>query len=659
MSISYYKNQLITNLADSTKINYKAYYHNNILFGANTEPTPDTGETIAHPYNEVWYTTTNNAVLPMNVYRFQNMGTLVSNTYSDGKGILTFADDVKSVGGYDFSGNTTLKTIEFPDLVSSINGYPFKGCTNLESVTFGKYFGGIGGNYIFSGCTSLSAVSFSSTIVPSYSIYYPNVFKGVKRNGIITYPVGADYANSNWLNNSNADYPKYYNWSGNPTGDTISVLTARLTLNNSTTSDFSYVGGIIPASAYTSYSATCTSAELVSATTISPYAFSGCTAMTSITLNEGIHTIGQNAFINCSSLTSVTIPNSVVKLEGYTFQQCRALREVTIGKNVRNFYNNDDSAVFVFWGVQNLNKISVNTQNTIYDSRDNCNAVIKTSTNTLIIGSLTTVIPNTVTSIGANAFSLCSGLTSINIPNSVTSIGTAAFSSCIGITNITIPSSVTNIGGGAFQSSPISSFNYNGTVEQWANVSYDDFWGDDWTTNVVHCTNGDVCLFSCRGIVNNQILYTTTDGETTEPTETMYTIESNDYTDGLGTMEFDSNLESLGEYELSFNGNETLESVNLPDSVTSLGTGVFGNCTSLTSITFGENFDYLDYEALEGCTQLTDMYFYVKSDAWVSLDTNQTDLPSGGTIHLPSDMDDTYPFEEFANTFEWSIVQDL
>lgn len=636
MSISYYKNQLITNLADSTKINYKAYYHNNILFGANAEPTPDTGETIAHPYNEVWYTTTNNAVLPMNVYHFQNMGTLVSNTYSDGKGILTFADDVKSVGGYDFSGNTTLKTIEFPDLVSSIDSYPFNGCTNLESVTFGRYFGGLSGSYIFSGCTSLSAVSFSSTIVPSYSTSYPNAFKGVKRNGIITYPVGADYANSNWLNNSNTYYPKYYNWSGNPTGDTTSVLTARLTLNNSTTRDFSYVGGIIPASAYTSYSATCTSAELVSATTISPFAFSGCTAMTSITLNDGIHTIGQNAFLRCSSLTSVTIPNSVVKLKSYTFQYCTALREVTIGKNVRNFNNNDDSAAFVFWGVPNLNKISVNAQNTIYDSRNNCNAVIKTSTNTLIIGSLTTLIPNSVTSIGANAFSLCSGLTSINIPSSVTSIGTAAF-----------------------QSSPISSFTYNGTVEQWENVSYDDFWGDDWTTNVVHCTNGDVCLYSCRGIADNQIQYTTTNRETTEPTQSVFTVVSNDYTDGLGTMEFESNLESLDEYMLNFNGNETLESVNLPDSVYVIDTNAFGNCTSLTSITFGENFSQIGFEALQGCTSLTDMYFYVNSDTWVSLDTSQTDFPSGGTIHLPSDIMYIDSFEEFADTFGWDVIQDL
>lgn len=56
MSISYYKNQLITNLADSTKINYKAYYHNNILFGANAEPTPDTGDTPTYDYSQDYFT---------------------------------------------------------------------------------------------------------------------------------------------------------------------------------------------------------------------------------------------------------------------------------------------------------------------------------------------------------------------------------------------------------------------------------------------------------------------------------------------------------------------------------------------------------------------------------------------------------------------------
>jgi hypothetical protein len=85
----------------------------------------------------------------------------------------------------------------------------------------------------------------------------------------------------------------------------------------------------------------------------------------------------------------------------------------------------------------------VENGNTIYDSRENCNAIIETATNTLIAGCQNTIIPNSVTSIGDRAFSGCSSLTSITIPNSVTSIGDYAFSYCSSLTHITLESSIT------------------------------------------------------------------------------------------------------------------------------------------------------------------------------------------------------------------------
>ena len=84
-----------------------------------------------------------------------------------------------------------------------------------------------------------------------------------------------------------------------------------------------------------------------------------------------------------------------------------------------------------FEGCSGLTSIVVQEGNTKYDSRNGCNAIIETSTNTLIAGCRNTVIPESVTSIGKNAFYGCSGLTSVTIPNSVTSIGKSAFSDCI------------------------------------------------------------------------------------------------------------------------------------------------------------------------------------------------------------------------------------
>ena len=96
-----------------------------------------------------------------------------------------------------------------------------------------------------------------------------------------------------------------------------------------------------------------------------------------------------------------------------------------------------------------LTSIQVETGNTTYDSRDNCNAIIETATNTLIAGCKNTTIPNSVTSIGNYALVDCTSLTAITIGNSVTSIGESAFSGC-SLTSITIPNSVTSIGTGAF-----------------------------------------------------------------------------------------------------------------------------------------------------------------------------------------------------------------
>ena len=103
-----------------------------------------------------------------------------------------------------------------------------------------------------------------------------------------------------------------------------------------------------------------------------------------------------------------------------------------------------------FSGCSGLEKIAVESGNSCYDSRDNCNSIIDTETNTLIVGCKNSVIPNSVTSIGDSAFSGCSGMTELILPNSVTSIGDFALSLCSGLTELTLPDSVASIGDGAF-----------------------------------------------------------------------------------------------------------------------------------------------------------------------------------------------------------------
>lgn len=98
-----------------------------------------------------------------------------------------------------------------------------------------------------------------------------------------------------------------------------------------------------------------------------------------------------------------------------------------------------------------MNSIIVVNRNPIFDSRNSCNAIIRTNSNTLVAGCNYTVIPNSVTNIGDEAFDSCSGMTSITIPEGVRSVGKSSFSGCSGLTSVSIPSSVTSIGYNPFE----------------------------------------------------------------------------------------------------------------------------------------------------------------------------------------------------------------
>ena len=181
-----------------------------------------------------------------------------------------------------------------------------------------------------------------------------------------------------------------------------------------------------------------------SVTSIGDGAFRDCSSLTSITISNNVKSIGDDAFRECTSLTSINIPDSVVSIGNETFLNCRSLTSVTIGSGLNTIGTN------AFKNCSNILSIVVSQENTKYDSRDNCNAIIDTEQNTLILGCRNTFIPNNVNSIGRHAFNGCSRLASVTIPNSVVSIGTHAFYGCSSLTAVTIPNSVTSIGSRAF-----------------------------------------------------------------------------------------------------------------------------------------------------------------------------------------------------------------
>ena len=154
-------------------------------------------------------------------------------------------------------------------------------------------------------------------------------------------------------------------------------------------------------------------------------------SITSVIIEDGVTSIGYLAFYNCTGLTSVTIGNSVTGIEEAAFAACIGLTSVTIPASVTGIGGG------AFNACTGMTSMVVENGNTVYDSRDNCNAIIETASNTLVAGCQNTIIPNSVTGIGTGAFAYCSSLTSIEIPNSAKRIGGWAFAQCTGLTSVT------------------------------------------------------------------------------------------------------------------------------------------------------------------------------------------------------------------------------
>ena len=209
---------------------------------------------------------------------------------------------------------------------------------------------------------------------------------------------------------------------------------------------------------------------------------------------------------------------------------------------------------------------------------------------------LTTItLPDSVETIGDNAFSNCRSLTSINIPDGVTSIGGGAFGSCKALTNISIPDSVTAIGDSAFSyCSSLNSITLGNRVKSIGTYTFQDCTA---LTNI--SIPNSVTGIGTGAFIGCTSLETLTLGSGVE------TIGNNAFQgcNLLTDFALPSGLKSIG--DSAFNGCAALTKVDMPDSVTYLGAGAYQNCTGLTSATLSEKLSEMNNSVFAGCTGLT------------------------------------------------------
>ena len=663
--------------------------------------------------NEIWYTSTDGTVIRPRIDSCFG-AKIVSNTYENGQGVITFDGDITSIGEKAFSNRSSLTSVTIPDSVTSIGDYAFSSCSSLTSVTIPNSVTSIGSS-AFSGCSSLTSVTIGNSVtsIGKYAFYQCTSLTSVIIPDSVT-SIGEEAfyqctsLTSAIIGKGVTSFGGYaFAYSG---------CTGKLTINCDIPSSKSYntpFRGL-----------EFTEVEIGdSVTSIGDYAFYQCTSLTSITIPDSVTDIGEATFYKCTSLTSITIPDSVTSIGTNAFLDCTgkliincnipskepsraspfnysAFTEVVIGNGVTSIGD------YAFSGCSSLTSVTIpNSVTSIGSSAfSGCSSLTSVTIGNSVtsIGegvfhsctSLTSIIiPDSVTSIGEDAFYQCTSLTSAIIGNCVTSIGQAAFFCCTSLTSVTIGNSVTLIHGCAFIGcTSLTSITIPDSV---TSIGYCAFDGCS-SLKEVYCkpttppTIGDLAFcnnasgfkiyvpresvesyksgvhywYSYDNAIfpdlSDRLYYTSSDSTIVTPYKSNafnvnfnVNILSNTYENGQGIITFDEYITQIGKY--AFYGCTNLTSITISNRITSIEQHAFYGCTSLASMVIPNSVTTIGNSAFENCTYLEKVYCKSTMPPTGSADMFKNNA-LGRKIYVPRNSVEAYKTAEYWSDYASDIV---
>lgn len=575
------------------------------------------------PNNQIWYTSSDGRVLVPN--KTDGFGAdIVSNTYENGKGIITFAVDVTTIGENAFASCNYLTSIVLPNSVTAIERCAFLGCQSLTNITIPDSVTDIG-NAVFVGCTNLKEFKGKFASDGGRCL--------IKDNALIAYAnaSGKEYTiPDNVTTIWNGAFGNCFSLIEITVPDNVTTIQPASfvcpnlkTINGKYATDdrrFYIMDGAIKIFAASGLSE-CVIPDGV--TKIETQTFMGV-SFTNLTIPESVTEISNNAIANCYNLTNIyckpaTPPTAVFDYNSWFFCSGNVTIYVPVD-SVLDYrkaagWKNYAECIVAYDFDKEEAVISDNiiyytsVDGTIVEPKSKDAFGAKIISNTYENDRGTIVFDRDVLTIPTDAFKWNGNLASIVIPDSVTEIRYCAFYECSNLTSITIGDNVTFIGDSAFWGCSKLISVYITDIASWCNITFDNansnplaragnlYLDGKLLTNLVIpdsiASIGDYAFSCCSSITSVKI----PDSVTSIGTEAFY------YCDKLVNLTIGNGVTSIGDDAFGFCKN--LETVTLPNSVTSIGSNAFQSCTSLTSVIMGNSVATIGESAFGNCDSLT------------------------------------------------------